>query len=420
MSRESAASRVPMIASRAPHLGENGAMIYDHSIAVPYSYSEKIWGGLNAKIERRGINRANTQIVTLPLHKDATESFTESLKKKPIGPYAVGTHTASLWPDSDIDLKALNIDPRAESVYIVGSLLTSEDFNTARSIALYCKQIMGIPVVTMVCPSIGKARQDKNVDKEKKFKPVTLNIATEMIASAPFFDRMIVFEPHSSATQAFAAQARMPLLPISLWKPLTDHMMKTGIPLTTDEKISVIPTPENATGIRPDVGRNLAFTRIEQQTGIRGVAFDKTRIDGKNTSMKKLSKADQKFVKGRIGFGYDDEVSTMGTLEQILNHLQQYGLLAFAFMSAYGKLIPGTGPEDPGWEERIQHPLLTKMYMSNAREPVGDPKKSSKIEIVDVAPFMREIIEADIKGVDFWRNPHYSPYVLQEKKTEIL
>lgn len=412
-------SKVPLIASRAPHLNAEGAMVYDHSIAVPYSFSEKIWRSVNSKIEKQGINRGNAQIVTLPLHNDATQTFTDSLKEKPIGPYEVGTHTASLWPDGDIDLKALGINPHAESVYLVGSLLTSEDFNTARSIALYCKQIMGIPVVTMVCPSIGKARQDKNVDKEKKFKPVTLNIATEMIASAPFFDRMIVFEPHSSATQAFAAQAGMPLLPISLWKPLTDYMMRTGIPLREDHGSSMVPDAENAVGIRPDAGRNLAFTRIEQETGIHGVAFDKTRLDGKHTKMKRLSRKDRAFVKGRIGFGYDDEVSTMGTLEEILNHLEEYGLLAFAFMSAYGKLIPGT-PEDPGWEERIQHPLLTRMFMSNAREPVGDPTHSNKIETVDVAPFIRDIIEADIKGVDFWRNPHFARYVLQEKRNEIL
>lgn len=408
-----------------PRLDESGHVLHDSALAITYKYAQEIWNKRNGIINERIKDRSNAQIVVLPAHKDTSQKLLKSLKEKKIGEYPVATYSERSFPDGDRNVSFPEINPNADSVYIVGSLLSSDDFNRARCVANYCKEQNPNCVVTMVCNSIGKARQDKNVNpKTEEFVPDSLNIEVEMKACSKFFDRMMVVEPHSSATQAFAAESDMPLLPISPWKVLVDHLLKEGVRDPKSPKKRIRLTKKNAVIVRPDEGRSIAARRIQEYTDFESVSFIKKRNGDDNTEVAELHIIDQARVRGKFALLYDDEAATLSTVETIGNKLQKYGMLAFALMIAYGKFVPGKWswgkgkllPERAkGWEERIKHKLLSTIIQSDAREPIGKINKVEKIETISLDTMLRDFIEADIKGVDFWQDPQFKDLILQEE-----
>ena len=77
-----------LLPSRRPHRDSLGRTIYNHAVAVPYTYSETIWK--SKTWEMKGVTAEDVQIVSLPLHKDATATLTQSFEDNPIGPFEVG------------------------------------------------------------------------------------------------------------------------------------------------------------------------------------------------------------------------------------------------------------------------------------------------------------------------------------------
>ena len=95
-----------------------------------------------------------------------------------------------------------------------------------------------------------------------------------------------------------------------------------------EERIKV--SPENSVIIRPDKGRNIAATRISKYSGISSVSFNKARLSGSDVSIYDLTAEEQALVKDKIALMYDDEASTMGTINEIANALKKYGAKALA------------------------------------------------------------------------------------------
>jgi len=69
------------------------------------------------------------------------------------------------------------------------------------------------------------------------------------------------------------------------------------------------------------------------------------------------------------------------------------------------------------WKKNLMDPSLTKLFITDSRKPIGKikGKVEDKIHIVSIAPLIADVIEADIKGVDFWHDPRYTGMILQQK-----
>src|SRR3972149_3199223 len=128
--------------------------------------------------------------------------------------------------------------------------------------------------VILVAPFMADQREDKNVKKTKPGEQFVYNgriikIMHWMKSLSPSISKIITFETHSSATQAFAALAGIPLVPISYEEELIGEIS----PLLRKKDFN----PNKWKVVRPDVGRNLVATRIEDHFKIEGIHMSQVR-----------------------------------------------------------------------------------------------------------------------------------------------
>lgn len=412
-------SPLQYVPTRSPNRDSLGTVI-PRALEVTFGYSENMWGRMNALMTEK-LNRANAQIVVVPHEHDFSVPLTQSLQSDHIGPYSPGSSSINIWPDGEMHVTLDGVRPHIDHTYVVASPTETNSLFELMLVLDTLKHSYATGCITLVCPYLTGGRGDKNVDKQGNAQlGEALNIRTVMGMLSGSVDRMVVCEPHSSATQAFAAEHSIPLAPFSLGTVLLDHIMKNGVARVRNGIERIKPNPNDFVLIRPDEGRNKSLTLIQKESGLLSVGFDKTRISGSDVRMNGLTKEEIALIEGRIGLGYDDEYSTGGTSEKILDQLEEYGMLAFGFMVAHWK-----GPDNsklPDWRTRLQHPLLTTVAISDSRAPVGSLYKpgtdelsalAKDIEIVSLVDFIRQVIQADMQGVNFWDDPQWSKLLLQ-------
>lgn len=389
-------TKLPYLKGKQPETALDGKTIYVHALEVEFNWSTKLWQQTNQLIDQK-IDRKNCQIaVFTPYHDDVTHSLLKSLRLDPLGKYPVATSIEQQFPDNEIKIIMDNEAASAGHVYLVAPILTERDFSRVRKIADHYKNTLNIPFVTLVCPFLGYTREDKNVTSKGEYEPSVTSIRAEIGGLSPFVDRMIVIEPHSSATQAYAAMFGIPLAPISPWKIMVEELSK---------KIEI--NTGNTVVIRPDKGRNLAATRIGEFLKIPFASFDKVRVSGQAVTLFELSEKEKETVKDKHCLIYDDEASTMGTVYALAEALMGYGAKSLAVCLVHCKFTPG-------WESRIKHPLFSVVLGTDSRQPIGNINIADNIELVSLKPLLRRIITADIKGVNFWKDSEFKEMLLQE------
>ena len=236
---------------KKPTKDKFGRKLFVRAPEITYQFSSKAWQKKNKEINS-SINRSNAQIVVLTPHQDdATHKIYKKLKHQKIGKYPVATTVEQEFPDGELKILIENEASHGQSIYIVASILNERDFSRVRKIADHYKNTLNAKLITLVCPYLGSTREDKNVNPKGEYEPSVTSIRAEIGGLSPFIDRMIVIEPHSSATQACAAYFGIPLAPISPWKLMVEELSK---------KISI--SSRNTVFVRPDKGRNLAATHI--------------------------------------------------------------------------------------------------------------------------------------------------------------
>ena len=383
------------VRGKKPTRDKFGRRLFVHAPELTYDFSSRLWQTKNSEMNRK-IKRRNSQIVVLIPHQDdVTHVIYRSLKHEHLGKYPVATTIEQEFPDGEIKILIDNEAVDAQSLYIIASILNERDFSRVRKIADHYKNTLKTKFVTLICPYLGSTREDKNVNPRGEYEPSVTSIRTELGAFSAFVDRMIVVEPHSSATQSYAAQFGIPLAPISPWK----YMVKE---LAGKIKINL----KNSVILRPDNGRNLATTRIQKYLKIPSVSFDKMRLSGQAVFIYKLTEKEQQSIKNRDCIIYDDEASTMGTVYAIAEALQGYGAKSLAVCLVHCKFTPG-------WETKIKHPLFSIILGTDSRQPIGNINIAENIEIVSLEPLLRQIIEADIEGINFWQDRQLKEMILQ-------
>lgn len=381
-------------AEKKPQIDNKGRVLYVRAPELPFEWSANFWQESTDEMNKQ-IDRTNCQIVVLtPYQDDVTYKFLRLLKHNPLGKFPVATSVEQEFSDRELKVLVEN-EACTESVYIVASLLTERDFSRVRRVADHYKHTLGTKWVTVVDPFLALTREDKNVNSKGEYEPSVTSIRAELGGLAPFVDRMIVVEPHSSATQAYAAQFGIPLAPISPWKLMIEEL---------SEKISI--DPKNTVVVRPDKGRNLAAIRIGKYLNIPSVSFDKVRLSGTSTTIMALSEEEKALIKGKLGIIYDDEASTVGTIFDIAEALRGYGTDSLAVCLVHCKFTSG-------WENKIKHPLFSIVLGTDSRQPIGNINIADNIELVSLKPLVRQLIQADIDGTNFWKDPNFKDMILQ-------
>lgn len=408
-------------------------VVYEKSLALNRDWSRKFWLD-KAKILSKK-EREDYQVVIIPPRKrkeenkqgdftnpDFTESFYESLKKKPLGKNPVSKfERGDVYQGNDIERTETIKDQRTvKTVFIVASPLDGFDLKEISNVASQYKR-MGAKEVILVAPFLPDEREDKNVGKtisgkRPKYNKRIMKIDGNMQILSGFVDRILTYETHSSATQAFAAIHGIALAPLSLEEELIGYKVK-GEFLKLDK--------DRYRFVRPDQGRNLVATRIEQTLGIKGIHLSQIR---NSKSLKKdvigrLTKDEKNELQGRKILLYDDEA---GTFKTITNVVVDYVLPA---QPESIDIFLGHARLQDGWKENLlkiikaakAKKVSIRIFVTNSRVPIGDivqfnKKNGNLLKIVDISDKNRLVIEATVDGVDFWRETNYKQHINFERQ----
>ena len=391
-----------------------GRPIFANAPEVTWNSGQELWQERQLAIEKE--NPQSAKIIVVPTHNDVTRNLMRTFKFQKSLSTMLPPMPVTNIKHSDGNVR--NDFPEVEVgelVYLVSSVRGPQDLFRLLDIAHYLKNICGIKHLTGVLPTLGISREDKNVKNGTlEFRPSTIGLMTSMQMLKLNFDSLIVLEPHSSATQAYAAMHNLPVLPLSPWQFLIEQVMPT-----VDQERTIVVNGEpriinqdTAVVIRPDKGRNLAATRLQEHLHLPGVAFDKLRIDGRTTTAYELSRENQELVQGKIALLFDDEGSSLGTMHSILEKLDDYGIDNLVSIFMHLKL-------SHGWQERRKHHKWSRAFASDSIQPIADPKEFRQLfDIISLAKFIYQIIEADMLRTDFWNDTQFSPMILQPNSQE--
>lgn len=374
---------------------------------ISYECGSCLWDVVNRKMNSE-IDRTDAQVVVLTPHSDMTRKLYVSLQDSPLGKYKAATTEEKRWSDNSLYIELTDEAPEAQSVYIVASTLNEDDCMRAERIADHYKTVLNAKYATLVAPFF-PTREDKNVDSKGNYRPNTINLHSDLRGVSSVFDRMICYETHSSAAQTYAAEMGMPLLPLSPFIQMIDHVKKEGV-MVKGKKNEL--TPDNTVVIGPDKGRNLAARRIAEHLRSPYVSFNKVRISGHDVIVYELTPEEQEIVRGNIAITYDDEAQSMKTMGTIGGELQRYGAESMVACLAHLKLTDK-------WEDVARNPFFAKILGTDSRQPIGNIRMAGNIEIMSLEPLCRQVICDDIKGMNFWEDRESRKMILQPHNSEI-
>lgn len=394
----------PPIDTTRPIIDKLKRKVFNHATEIPYSTGAHFWQQRVNELNILGAY-ASHQLVVIP-----TNDLTEKISHSNMYPFSdknpVAIAKFNLFPNTEDLLEMENEAIGAKHITIVSAPTNYADLFHIMQVASHYKESLGTKYVTLLVSTLPTTRQDKNSDTKGKYRPISINIHPTITALSTYIDSFIVFEPHSFAAQTTAIDLNRPFLPITPWKYLLDKAIRKGISID-NKKIAF--TKENMLVIRPDMGRNIAASRIANDRSFDHVSFDKERVSPTETRLLPLSKEDQKRIKGKICLVYDDVLATCGTIGKIADKLAEYGALGLIIIGVHGEFTEE-------WEKHISNPMIKKIYVSDSRKSIGDIQPyidSGKIEIISIEKNISEILKADFSRINFWIKPKYKHLVLQ-------
>ncbi|KKP67599.1 MAG: hypothetical protein UR68_C0008G0002 [Candidatus Roizmanbacteria bacterium GW2011_GWA2_35_19] len=414
---------------------KGGRALFYRAPAIKWGYSKK----LERKIESRfeNINQGDFQIVIIAPPSKANNfsaQLYEDLSNNHLGKHKVAEYSSSTFGrDTEIQV-TVNNEEVPETVFIVASPQDENDYALINDVASKYRKFPKVKKIVLIAPFMANQREDKNAkyNKEKdriEYTGQTITIASRLASLSRDIDKIINFEPHSSASQAWAAEYGMSFAPISLWKLMAEEFQSK---LRSESKYY---NPDDYVFIRPDKGRNISAIRMQRHLGIKTrVNFEKDRDGNGNTVFKKLTAKQTRDIRGKNLLIYDDEGATFGTMSGVIGKIAEakadvksitvmLGHARFAedFINKEGRYIPG-------WKQNIKKiidaaksanpPIKLKFIISDTRQALGDiyafaRKNEGLFSFVSVAPLIRQLIESEISQKNPWTDSDLKELLIQ-------
>ena len=319
------------VETRKPVSDEYGRKISVRAEEVKKKRSETFWDIKNESLNIKDPN--NYQIIVMKSphriskeqnhrNSDVTGDIVNELKKNQMGQYPVGIFNQSNFANDREARKSIgNEGVVPEVVYLVASPIDEKEMMNVLVIASHCKKI-GVKKVVWIAPFIPFGREDKDgalIENMPTYTGQILTLKAFFQMARGLIDTVYTEEPHSSSEQANAAEAGIPLAPVSLWKFSIEQIKE-------ERDFS----EENLVIMGPDVGRNKAAIGIGEDTNapvvplnkhrdpvMRKIWFDPLTDDQLDIMMGKNREGKKDFLM------YDDEAASLDTGADILVEIME-------------------------------------------------------------------------------------------------
>lgn len=408
---------------------KDGRMLFHKAPALTWQYSRQLADRKDKQLKIKEPGNFQVVMVTPPNRGyDFSVELYDNLQAQPLGAHPVAEYKETKFgKDVESRIDIIN-EGNPETVFIVASLIEPKDYVLVNDVASRYRKNPKVKKIVLVSPFMADQREDKNakVDQttgEIQYTGQTIKIASRMELLSRNIDKIINFEPHSSASQAWAADNGMSMAPVSLWRLMADEFVAK---LAAREKPF---NPDEYAFIRPDKGRNIAALRIEEYLGIRNkVNFDKDRDRQGNIFLKDLAQEQIEQIRDKNLLLYDDEGATFGTMAGVIGKIIKAGagVKSINIMLGHARFadsfVDDGNKYHKGWRENIDwiidqakaSGIKINFMISDSRQAL--PKEGSEdiydyakknpdmISFVSVIPLIREAIEAEVNGINFWKN----------------
>ena len=217
--------------------------------------------------------------------------------------------------------------------------------------------------ITAVCPYFGYSRQDR---KAAGREPISAKLIVDMLTAAGA-DRIVSVDLHSGQIQGF-------------FDGPFDHL--TAMPVLSDYIKQNL--GDDYVIVSPDAGRVKTSERYVRKLGADLAIVHKTRSKTKaNTVEAKNVIGD---VEGRRCVLIDDMIDTAGTICAAAELLKESGAAEIYVMATHGIL------SNPALE-RLEAAPIDRIIVTDTL-PLPQQPRSTKLEVVSIAPLMAEAIRA--------------------------
>lgn len=399
--KQSQQALIQFVPGTEPFFDEAGLLHIKEPPAITAECAMQLWAAEQERVS--GIDRTNFQVVfTSTGQGDLSSNWYARAGSMPTEYKATVERTK--YDDGESRFMIEGARPGAQNIYIVASLPRPRDYSMAIRIGFYYKVVLRCPQVTLVTSYVGSSREDKTYTKDGTHVADLVPSGWAQIQSLRgIYDRMIVIEPHSPATQAFAAISGIPTLPISPWEEMIKSVLNqnsyrfNGVQNPLDE--------HNTTFVRPDIGRNLVAERIAR-LGLLPVAnLSKHRLSSRDVTVSNNGVNPELIRKRRLIY-FDDEIATGRTIGQGVGALAEYDPEGITVIAVHNKLSKQS-------LQNLNHPLIKEIVVSDTRRPFLRDQ-SEKIRIHSLVGMLESLILTDIStSPNYWSDPRYANALAQ-------
>jgi len=275
---------------------------------------------------------------------------------------------------------------READVYIVNTGCESSDgkisVNTALMelcIMIHACKIASAKRVTAVIPLYPYARQDR---KDKSRAPITAKLVANMIQKSGC-DHVVTMDLHASQIQGFFDC------------PVDNLFAEPSMIQYIKENFDV----SQVVIVSPDAGGAKRATSMADRLNVDFALFHKER--------KKVNEVSRMIlvgnVKDKVAVLVDDMADTCGTLAHASNNLIEAGASRVFALVTHG-IMSGNALET------IMKSGLEKLIVTNTIPQEENLKLCPKLEVIDVAPVLGEVIRRSHNGESISKLFHETPY----------
>ena len=293
---------------------------------------------------------------------NANRPFAEGVCRKLWLP--LGDCTVTTFADGEVSL-TINESVRGSDVFLVQSTCKPVNNNLMELLIMIdALKRASAGRITAVIPYYGYARQDR---KAKARDPITAKLVANMLTAAGA-DRVLTMDLHASQIQGFFD------IPV-------DNL--AGNPIFVDYYAKKYGSEcENMMVVSPDVGSVSRARAFAQKLHMNLAIVDKRRQKANSCEVMNVIGD----VRDKDCILFDDMVDTGGSLCNAAKALIEVGgAKSVQACASHGVL---SGPAI----DRINDSVITELALLDTI-PAIDPKKSSKIKYLQVAPMFAEAIE---------------------------